>query len=112
MSGGEYLIALLFKLGPARSERPLDDLDLEAWERRRGIQLEPWQADLIVDMSKAYLSEMFAAREHSAVPPWKPAVGMWRYVQERKVIQAQEIAAEVEQVAKQMKEANGNRKRR
>jgi hypothetical protein len=102
----------LFKLGPARSERPLDDLDIEAWERRRDIQLDPWQADILIDMSKVYLSEMHAVREYSALPSWKPAVGMWRYVQEKKVIQAQETASEVERIAKEMKEANGNRKRR
>jgi hypothetical protein len=55
-------------------------MDLEAFERRRGISFAPWQADLLVEMSKAYMAEAATARQHDAKPPTKEAAAMWRHV--------------------------------
>lgn len=83
ISGGEYLIETLFAVGPVRAEGPLYEEHLQAWERRRGIELAPWEADLLLDLSRAYLTEMHDAREWATLPPWPPAVKMWKYVRDQ-----------------------------
>lgn len=77
---GVHLVEILFKVGPVKAETSISEADLEPYERRRGIELAPWQADLLVRMSQAYLSEMHAAQKHDAPPPWPEAVKMWQYV--------------------------------
>lgn len=98
-----YLIDLLFKVGPIRGEMPLVDENLEPWERRRGLKLSPWQADLVLDMSKAYMSEMHMAKDISALCPWPKARNMWKYVMDEKHKKTQAESKE--------KEPHGTRKR-
>lgn len=81
--GGQYLLDILFSVGPTRGEVPLYEENLQAWEQRRGICLAPWQADLILEMSRAYLVESHNAREWNALPPWPPARNMWKYVRDQ-----------------------------
>lgn len=99
-----YLVDVLFKVGPIKGEMPLTEGDLEPWERRRGIELAPWQAELLVDMSQAYLQNMHAGREMSALSPWPKAMKMWRYVMDKKHAK--------QQAEQKEKEPDGNRKRR
>lgn len=104
---GMHLVEILFQIGPIRGELPLCEFDLESWERRRGIELSPWQAELIVELSKAYLTEMHAARSWSALCPWPKGRNMWKLVQDRKhAKKAQEEAAKP-----QTKEPHGSRQR-
>mgnify|MGYP006895663923 CR=1 FL=1 len=107
VKGGEYLLDILFKVGPVRGEGPLYEEHLEAWERRRGIELHPWQADVLLEASQAYLSEMHAARDYNALPPWPPAVKMWKYVRDQLNGPGMRAA-----LADPVKEKHGNRKRR
>ena len=104
VDGGLYLIDLLFRIGPIKGEMPLNEGDLEPWERRRGIELAPWQAELIVDMSQAYLKHMHCAKQMSALSPWPKAMKMWQYVMEKKHAK--------QQAEQKEKEPDGNRKRR
>lgn len=80
---GQYLLEILFKVGPIRGEGPVYEEHLQAWERRRGIELAPWQADLVLDLSQAYLVESHNARDYNALPPWPPARNMWKYVRDQ-----------------------------
>ena len=102
VESGMYLIDVLFKIGPIRGEMPLVESDLEPWERRRHISLTPWQAELILDMSKAYMSEMYSAKSVSAIAPWPKARKMWKYVMDKK---------HEKQKAEQPKEPHGSHKR-
>jgi hypothetical protein len=77
-----YLVDILFSVGPTRGDGPLYEEHLQPWEARRGIELDPWQADIILELSRDYLSEMHAAREYNALPPWPPARNMWKYVRD------------------------------
>jgi hypothetical protein len=78
-----YLVDILFAVGPTRGDGPLYEEHLQAWETRRGIELDPWQADVILEMSRAYLAESYAAREYNSLPPWPPARNMWKYVRDQ-----------------------------
>lgn len=79
----QHIIDILFKVGPVKREEPISELDLEGWERRRGVQLSPWYADTLIEMSRAYLSEQYSASKVSAPPPWPRAVKMWKYVTDK-----------------------------
>lgn len=81
---GRYLVDILFKVGPARQEAPITEQDLFYWEQRRGIELAPWQADLITMMSRAYLAETYAAREYDAPCPVKGGESLWLAVKNHK----------------------------
>lgn len=105
LSGGMHLIEVLFKVGPVRGDGPLYEEHLEAWERRRGIELEPWEADLVLDLSRAYLTEMHDARDWAALPPWPPARNMWKYVRDQ--LNGPGMRAALKEP---LKEKHGNRK--
>lgn len=98
---GMHLVGILFQLGPIRGELPLCEGDLESWERRRGIELAPWQAELIVSLSQAYMTEMHAAKSPSALCPWTLGRNVWKYVMDKKHEQQPKEQA-----------PDGNRKRR
>lgn len=103
IGAGKFLVGILFQVGPTKAEGPLEESALEPWEKRRGIELKPWQADAILAMSRAYLAESHAAGQWNAIPPWPPAVRMWQWVQGKKA--ATQRAAELEKE----KMRNGNR---
>lgn len=105
---GMYLLDVLFKVGPVRGDGPLYEEHLEPWERRRGIKLEPWQADLLLDLSRAYLTAMHDAREPNALPEWPPAVKMWKYVRDQ--LDTPGMKAALKDPVKD--KTHGNRKRR
>lgn len=103
VDAGMFLIDLLFQVGPIKGEMPLTEGDLEPWERRRGIELSPWQAELVVEMSQAYMKHMHAGKEISALSPWPKSMKMWQYVMEQKHAKQQSEQKE--------KEPDGTRKR-
>ena len=102
---GEYLLDILFYLGPVRGEMPLSEDDFDSWERRRGIELEPWEAEQLVHLSKTYMHEMHDARNISALAPWPKARKMWKYVMDQKHTKEQAERKEKEH------QPDGNRKR-
>lgn len=104
ISDGHYLTSILFKVGPSSHESPVSYMELESWQRQHGIELAPWQVDLIIDMSKAYLSETYAARHIGALCPWPLGVKVWMHVTTKKYEQSK---------SKEPKEPqhNGSRKR-
>ncbi|KAK1548909.1 hypothetical protein Q3G72_017525 [Acer saccharum] len=108
LDAGAYLLEILFQIGPAFAEAPLTEGDLEPWERRRDVKLEPWEAECVISMSRAYLGESHTAREPSALPPWPGAVKMWRFVCDK--INAPKLEENLAIPIKD-KAPNGNRKR-
>lgn len=99
---GKFLVDILFQVGPAKGDGPIEESVLESWERRRGIELKPWQADAILMMSRAYMSETHKASRWNAPPPWPRAAGMWRWVQNKKAESAAKEAKAAEQRAKEL----------
>lgn len=104
---GMYLTEILFAVGPTRGDGPIYEEHLQAWEQRRGISLHPWQADILVDLSRAYLAEMHAARGWNALSPWPPGRNMWKYVRDQLNGPGMREA-----LKDPLKEKHGNRKRR
>lgn len=104
---GMYLVDILFKVGPVRGDGPIYEQDLQPWEQRRGIELQPWQADLLLGLSRDYLAEMHRARDWNALPPWPPARNMWKYVRDQLNGPGMREA-----LKDPVKEKHGNRQRR
>ena len=81
LASGHHMIEYLFKIGPVKGETALDGQELVAWERLLGIEWTPWQAELLVRLSRAYLGEMHRATKRDAKPPWEAFAAPWRWVQ-------------------------------
>lgn len=76
LSCGELLIAYLFEVGPiaAGGMGPvaIDWVQIDAWQRRVGLDLPPWQSRLLIRLSGDYLSEWMAASDDTRPAPWHP----------------------------------------
>lgn len=83
IEGGQYLIDYLFEFGPVKSGGPIDAADLVAWQTLLGVEWQPWQARLLIRLSRAYQAEMYAATKRDAKSPWAGAEKSWRAVQRR-----------------------------
>lgn len=88
LSQGEYLVDLLFRIGPVKKDGALEGPDLRDWEYLMGIELSPWEAEALAKMSNGYAAEMHAAVKPDAPPPWPAAVPMWRWVKNQKAERA------------------------
>lgn len=84
ISGGYYLLEYLFEFGPTDGDKALNAPILESWERLLGIEWQPWQSRLLVQMSRAYMGEMHRATKRDAPPPWAEFAKPWRWVQQQK----------------------------
>lgn len=104
IGSGKYLVDILFQVGPVMGESPLHEGALEPWERRRGIELAPWQAEAVVLMSQAYMTEMHAAKEPAARPPWEPAAPIWRWITGKRAEQAAEQGRKARRASEKPKE--------
>ena len=71
----EILTRLLYVVGPAKSTgfglTGISWPDLKAWSDLTRIRLAPWQAEILIIMSRGYASEFSAASsEKYTDPPW------------------------------------------
>lgn len=110
IDGLDYLTDILFEIGPIRGELPLAEENFDSWERRRGIELEPWEAQMIVELSREYMGEMHAAKDMSAISPWPEGRKVWMHVTSKKAEEQDAARRQVEAKRKQ-KEADGPSKR-
>ena len=69
-----HLIDYLFEAGPtlisSMGEGPLTHSELHAWQRNTGITLQPWEARIMIRLSKDYLGEAQRAKARDAEAPW------------------------------------------
>ncbi len=84
LRSGHYLIEYLFEFGPTNGDKPLGAVDLVAWQELLGIEWAPYEARLLVQLSRAYLGETHRATKRDAAPPWAEFERPWRWVQQQK----------------------------
>lgn len=69
-----HIYQQLIEVGPsmagAMGAAPLTFGEIDAWVRRAGITLPPWQAKMLVRLSRDYVGELHRAEEHGCPPPW------------------------------------------
>lgn len=75
---GQYLVGYLFELGPTMAAGmgagPLMPSELESAQRLLGIEFQPWEARLLLRLSREYLEESHRATEENCAPPWDDPV--------------------------------------
>lgn len=69
-----YLVDYLMEVGPvigsAMGASAINWQDLLAWEEKSCADTRPWEARLLISLSKAYLAELRAAEKPGAPMPW------------------------------------------
>lgn len=71
-----YLVDYLFAVGPvsysAMGAMPLLWQELTHWQRNAGIDLTPWEAITLRQLSADYVAEYHAAESPTRPAPWLP----------------------------------------
>lgn len=70
----EYLIVFLFQVGPTMAggmgPAPLTHVELRAWQTNMGLQLQPWEANALRDLSIEWIAQLRAAESPDCKPPY------------------------------------------
>lgn len=71
-----YLIGYLWDVGPTKSSgmgaSPIEQPDIESFQRNMGIELQPWEVRVLIRMSREYVSESSKATRSDYPAPWMP----------------------------------------
>ena len=69
-----YLTDWLFEIGPSvaagMGEGPIGFRDLVAWQEIMGVELQPWEARVLLRLSGEYLGEKHRARKPDCPAPY------------------------------------------
>jgi hypothetical protein len=76
-----HLVDYLFEFGPVKTDSALEAADVLAIQQVLGVKFKPWEARLLLRLSREYRGEMHVASKPQAKPPWPGAESQWRYVQ-------------------------------
>lgn len=111
---GKHLVDILFELGPVKAESAIEPGDLPGWEHVMGVEFDPWEMRVLIQLSRAYHTEMHAAKEWGREPPYRGVANQWKWVRkkqsERNVKQIKAVAqAEAAERATKEKRRNGDR---
>jgi hypothetical protein len=70
----QFIVEQLLEIGPvlagAMGSAPIGWRDLEAWQACTFVQLPPWQARMLVSLSREYASFSVKAEKHDCPAPW------------------------------------------
>lgn len=73
-NGCEYLLEYLFSIGVGRSSGmgfvAIDWQEIDAWCRRKKIQLTGWESETIFMLSSAYVFQSSQSRDKNSAPPY------------------------------------------
>lgn len=78
------LVAALFDVGPVMADSYITWQELESWQNVTGVDLDPWEASTIIDLSKTYFRQREEAKSFAALCPWPKGRNIWKYVQDEK----------------------------
>jgi hypothetical protein len=71
-----YLTDYLFEAGPvmsgAMAAAPLTHIEIQAWSQLSGIELSPWEARTLRQLSCEHIVESSRASKPDCPPPWSP----------------------------------------
>lgn len=73
---GIHLVGYLFEFGPTLAtgmgSSPVTAVEIQAWSGLVGIRLSPWEARLLMRLSRDYLNEAHKATAEGTPAPWQP----------------------------------------
>lgn len=71
---GEYLAEYLTDAGPVSAGgmgvAPLSYSEIDAWARTTATPLQPWEAQMLRRLSRAYAASLRASEDAGCLPPW------------------------------------------
>ena len=69
-----YLVDIFWEIGPTLStgmgEVPISQSEIRAWQDNMGVELAPWQVQLMRRLSIEYLSQAHKATDPNCKPPF------------------------------------------
>lgn len=69
-----YLAEVFYEIGPTKhggmGPAPLEDVDLQAWQRNTGIYLQPWEVQAVIQASKLWIAASAKAEDPDCPSPW------------------------------------------
>jgi hypothetical protein len=72
----EYLLNHLMSVGicssGTHSQTPLTWLELKSYNELSGANLDSWECETLIELSRAYVSTLSAARQPDMPPPYVP----------------------------------------
>lgn len=72
---GRHILDYLWDVGPAMAggmgPSPLTCGELQSWQDQMGIELQPWELQLLRRLSKDYVGESSRATERDCPAPWQ-----------------------------------------
>lgn len=73
-----YMVDYLFSAGLSISgingDSPLTHQEILAWRKNMQIDICPWEANTLREMSRHYLAQMIKSDKYDAPPPWIPEI--------------------------------------
>lgn len=78
------LVISFFEIGPVLQDGYMTWQELDSWQRVTGTDLDPWEASLVLDMSKAYLQQRHESKSIACICPWPKGQNIWRYALDEK----------------------------
>lgn len=75
-----YLVDYLFELGPVKNESAIEPGDMPGWEHVLGVEFQPWEMRVLLQLSRAYFAEMHEAKDWHREPPYRGVANQWRKV--------------------------------
>lgn len=69
-----YMVDYLFSVGPVTptgmGSIPITHQEILAWRFNMDIDICPWEANALREMSRQYLAELVQSDKHDSPPPW------------------------------------------
>lgn len=74
IAAGAHLVGYLYEIGPTLSggmgDIAITHTELRAWQDNVGIELQPWEVQLLRTLSAAYLDQLHKATDPNCKPPF------------------------------------------
>lgn len=80
---GAHLVEYLLELGPIKNGAAIEPQDIPGWEYVLGVEFDPWEMRVLLQLSRAYHMEMHKATDWYAEPPYRGAANQWRWVRKQ-----------------------------
>ncbi len=72
--GAEYLVGYLWEVGPTMvggmGEAPLSHGEIAAWQMNSGVELQPWEARFLRNLSREYLGQSQRSEKPDCPAPY------------------------------------------
>ncbi len=90
-----YLVEYLLELGPVKNGAAIEPQDIPGWEHVLGLEFDPWEMRALLQLSRAYHTEMHEAEAWAREPPYRGAANQWKRLRRQQTQQNEKRNAEL-----------------